>query len=70
MNGKRQERYFRLDKAKRAAIERGLDGGRSGRAIARDLGRSNATVADEVRRNRIVARDPGKGERVSDVPDC
>ena len=51
MQGKKQrERYRRLDRAERAAIQSGLDKGRSCRQMARDLGRSPSTVADEVAR--------------------
>ena len=60
---------FRLGRAERVAIERGLDGRESGRSIARSLGRSNATVSDEVRRNRTVARGPGKGGRAEGAPE-
>ena len=70
MSGKRrQRRYRRLDRAERAAIERGLDKNRSAREMARDLGRSQSSVADEVRRNRTVSRGPAKGERVESVPE-
>ena len=31
--------------------------------MARDLGRSQSSVADEVMRNRTVTRGPGKGAR-------
>lgn len=64
----RPRRYRRLDKAERAAIERGLDKNRSAREMARDLGRSPSSVVDEIRRNRTVARGPGKGERVAEAP--
>ncbi len=57
MQGKKQrERYRRLDRAERAAIQSGLDKGRSCRQMARDLGRSPSTVADEVARNRTVSK--------------
>ena len=69
MSGRGQRRYRRLDRAERAAIERGLDKNRSARAMARDLGRSQSSVADEVRRNRTVSRGPAKGERVESVPE-
>ena len=70
MQGKKQrKRYRRLDRAERAAIQSGLDKGGSCRQTARDLGRSPSTVADEVARNRTVAKGPGKGERVRGVPD-
>ncbi|WP_160346559.1 hypothetical protein [Adlercreutzia mucosicola] len=32
------------------------------------MGRSQSSVADEVRRNRTVSRGPAKGERVESVP--
>ena len=70
MEGKRrQKRYRRLDRAERAAIQNGLERGWSCRRMARELGRSPSTVADEVARNRTVAKGPGKGERVRGVPD-
>ena len=65
----RQKSYRRLDKADRVAIERGLDGRKSCRQMARELGRSPSTVADEVARNRTVAKGPGKGERARDAPE-
>ena len=48
MSQRRQRLYRRLDRAERAAIERGLDKNRPARAMARDLGRSQSSVADEV----------------------
>lgn len=69
MAEKKRKRYFRLDRAERASIERALDKGRSARSMARDLGRSPASVTDEVKRSRVVAKGPGKGERVADVPE-
>ena len=66
---RRQKRYRRLDRAERAAIQNGLERGWSCRRMARELGRSPSTVADEVARNRTVAKGPGKGERVRGVPD-
>lgn len=69
MQEKKQERYRRLDRAERAAIQSGLDKGRSCRQMARELGRSPSTVADEVARNRTVSKGPGKGERVRDAPE-
>ena len=69
MSQRRQRLYRRLDRAERAAIERGLDKNRPARAMARDLGRSQSSVADEVRRNRTVTRGPGKGSRVESVPE-
>lgn len=68
MSEKRCRRYRRIDRAERAAVERGLDRNRSARETAADLGRSPSSVADEVRRNRTVSRGPGKGERASEAP--
>ena len=65
----KQKKYSRLDKAERAAIERGLDAKRSCRQIAKDLGRSPSSVAAEVKANRTVAKGAGKGERASSVPE-
>lgn len=65
----KQRRYFRLSKAERVAIEQGLDKHRSCRSMARALGRSQSTIADEVRRNRTVAKGPGKGERAGSAPE-
>lgn len=69
MEEKKQRKCFRLTKAERASIERALDANASARSMARDLGRSPASVVDEARRNRTVAKGPGKGERVEDVPE-
>ena len=69
MEGRKQRGYFRLTKAERASIEQGLDKRLSCRSIAEALGRSPSTVADEVRRNRTVAKGPGKGERAESAPE-
>lgn len=69
MAEKKQKRYFRFDKAERASIERALDKRQSARSMARDLGRSPASITDEVKRNRTVTKGPGRGERVADVPE-
>ena len=69
MGKKKRRQYRRLDKAERVAIQNGLDRGRACRQMARNLGRSPSTVADEVARNRTVAKGPGKGERVGSVPE-
>lgn len=61
--------YRRLDKADRIAIERSLDERKSCRQMARELGRSPSTVADEVARNRTVSRGPNKGGRAGGAPD-
>ena len=64
MQGKKQrKRYRRLDRAERAAIQSGLDKGRSCRQMARDLDRSPSTVADE------VARAEGLTDRGSEFLD-
>lgn len=68
-NGKKKGRYFRLTRAERASIERSLDRREGCREIASGLGRSASSIADEVRRNRTVAKGPGKGQRVGSVPD-
>jgi IS30 family transposase len=64
-----QRRYFRLTRAERASVERSLDGREGARSVARGLGRSASSVSEEVRRNRTVAKGPGRGERVGGVPD-
>ena len=61
--------YRRLDKADQIAIERGLDKRKPCRQMARELGRSPSTIADEVARNRTVSRGPGKGGRVPATPE-
>ncbi len=61
-------KYSRPAKADRHAIQAALDGRGSCRSIAGDLGRSPSSVFDEVKRNRVVRRGPGKGERVAEVP--
>ncbi len=66
---KKPRSYRRLDKSDRVAIENGLDKRKSCRQMARELGRSPSTIADEVARNRTVSRGPGKGGRVSGAPD-
>lgn len=69
MAEKKQKRYFRLVKSERASIERELEKRKpSARGVARDLARSAASISDEVKRNRTVAKGPGKGGRVADVP--
>lgn len=70
MRKKATKPYRRLDRAERAAIERGLDKRKSCRQMARELGRSPSTVADEVARNRTVSRGPGKGGRAVGAPDA
>lgn len=68
---KRQKPYFRLTKAERASIEREL-AKRTPRCreLARQLGRSPATISDEARRNRTLARGASKGARAGlDAPE-
>ena len=70
MAERKQKRYFRLTRSERASIERELGKRRpSARDVARDLGRSPASISDEAKRNRTVARGPGKGERAGDAPE-
>lgn len=69
MKGKSPKAYRRLDKADRVAIENGLDKRKSCRQMARELGRSPSTIADEVARNRTVRRGPNKGGRAGKAPD-
>lgn len=70
MAERRQRRYFRLTRSERASVERELGKRKpSARGVARDLGRSPASISDEARRNRTVAKGPGKGERVEAVPE-
>lgn len=69
MKNKEQKKYFRLTRAERASIERALVKNDSARSMARDLGRSCTSIADEVKRNRTVCKGPGKGERVADIPE-
>ncbi|MBR3235248.1 MAG: helix-turn-helix domain-containing protein [Atopobiaceae bacterium] len=57
--------YCRLDRRERGSIEHRLDRRESCRSMARALGRSASTVHDEVVRNRVVTRGPGKGGNVS-----
>lgn len=68
MKARVPKQYRRLDKADRVAIENGLDGRKSCRQMARELGRSPSTIADEVARNRTVTRGPNKGGRVASAP--
>lgn len=69
MKEKGQRKYFRLDRGERSSIERALDKNASARSMACNLGRSAASIVDEVKRNRTTTKGPGKGERVSEVPE-
>lgn len=60
----RKKRYHRLDRRERGSIEHGLDARESCRSIASGLGRSASSVHDEVVRNRVVTRGPGRGDNV------
>lgn len=61
--------YHRLDKSDRVAIENSLNKRKSCRQMAKELGRSPSTIADEVTRNRTVTRGPNKGSRAANIPD-
>ena len=50
----RERAYSRLTRHERNAVERMLDRGKGAREIARELGRSPSTVANEVARHRFV----------------
>lgn len=69
MKERKQKKYFRFDKAERASIEHALDKNDSARSLARGLGRSPVSITDEVKRNRTVAKGPGKDERVEEMPE-
>ena len=70
MTERKQKRYFRLTRSEQASVERELGKRRpSARGVARDLGRSPASISDEAKRNRTVVRGPGKGERAGDAPE-
>ena len=69
MSQKSPKKYFRMTKAERASIERGLDSRSSGRSIAKDLGRAPSAITEEIRRNRTVCKGPGKGSRVDMTPE-
>ncbi|MEG0322364.1 MAG: helix-turn-helix domain-containing protein [Raoultibacter sp.] len=69
MKDNKQRRYYRLTKAERFSIEHGLDARKSARSMAKELGRSPSSIADEVRRNRTVSKGSGKGERASAFPE-
>jgi len=61
-------KYFRLTRAERGAIEHALDKHTSARQIAKDLGRSPSSIADEVKRNRTISKGAERGMRVHAVP--
>ena len=70
MAERKQKRYFRLTRSGRAAVERELGKRKpSARGVARDLGRSPTSISAEVKRNRAVAKGPGRGERVGEAPE-
>lgn len=69
MSEKGQRRYHKLERADRAAVERGPDKNWTAHKMAADLGRSPSSITNEVRRNRTVTKGLGKGERVTEVPE-
>ena len=78
----RERAYSRLTRHERNAVERMLDRGKGAREIARELGRSPSTVANEVARHRFVTAprsmygEPAPGdlsgacERLQSWPRC
>ena len=70
MTEQKPKRYFRITRAERSSIERALKAKKPiARSMAKDLGRSATSITEEVKRNRVVAKGPGKGERVDNVPE-
>lgn len=70
MTEQKPKRYFRITRAERSSIERALKAKKPiARSMAKDLGRSATSITEEVKRNRVVAKGPGKGERVDKVPE-
>lgn len=70
MAERKQKRYFRLTRSERAAVERELGKRKpSARGVARNLGRSPTSISNEVKRDRTVAKGPGRGERVEEAPE-
>lgn len=59
MSQNNPRKYFRLTKAERKSIEKGLDDKYSSRTMARDLGRAPAAITEEVKRNRCVSKGAG-----------
>lgn len=45
-----QKKYYRIDRAERISIERGLNNKESARSIARNLFRSQSSITDEVKK--------------------
>lgn len=64
-----QKKYYRIDRAERISIERGLNNKESAKSIARNLFRSQSSITDEVKRNRVVTKGSGKGEKLSVLPE-
>lgn len=64
-----QKKYYRIDRAERISIERGLNNKESARSIARNLFRSQSSITDKVKRNRVVTKGPEKGEKLSALPE-
>lgn len=70
MTEQKPKRYFRITRAERSSIERALKAKKPiARSMAKDLGRSATSITEEVKRNRVVAKGPGKGERVDKAPE-
>lgn len=65
----KQKKYYRIDRAERISIERALDKKESARSIARSLLRSQSSITDEVKRNRVVTKGPGKDKKVETLPE-
>lgn len=65
----KQKKYYRIDRAERISIERALDKKESARSIARSLLRSQSNITDEVKRNRVVTKGPGKDKKVETLPE-
>lgn len=65
----KQKKYYRIDRTERISIERALDKKESARSIARSLLRSQSSITDEVKRNRVVTKGPGKDKKVETLPE-
>lgn len=61
--------YSRIDKADREAIQNGLDKQKSCREIARSIGRSPASITEEVKRHRTWKEGERRGEAVPENPE-
>lgn len=61
--------YSRIDKADREAIQNGLGKQKSCREIARSIGRSPASITEEVKRHRTWKEGERRGEAVPEDPE-